>query len=331
MSSFRAFEVAEVGEKQYQGSVIEKTLDSLAENEVLVRVNYSCLNFKDALSASGSKGVTRNYPHTPGIDAVGVVEKSSVESFSAGDEVIVSGYDLGMNTSGGFGQYISVPAAWVLPLPGDMTALDSMCLGTAGLTAALCIEKLLASGLTKDRGNVLVTGATGGVGIVAVMILAKLGFAVVASTGKENSHQMLRDAGASEIIDRKELNEVSPQPLLKEQWAAAVDVVGGDTLFNVIKGLQYGGSVAACGLVQSPVFQASVLPFILRGVNLLGIDSVELPLDKKAQSWARLASEWKVDNLASICTEISLAELDTSLKTVLHGGAIGRFVLNLNT
>jgi len=330
LSSFKAFEVVEIGEKQYQGSVIEKSLDSLPENEILVRVNYSCLNFKDALSASGNKGVTRSYPHTPGIDAVGMVEKSSVEDFSAGDEVIVSGYDLGMNTAGGFGQYISVPAAWVLPLPEGMSAVDSMRLGTAGLTAALCIEKLLASGLTKDQGNVLVTGATGGVGIIAVMILAKLGFSVVASTGKESSHQMLRDAGASDIVDRQELSEVSPKPLLKEQWAGAVDVVGGDTLFNVIKGLHYGGSVAACGLVQSPMFQASVLPFILRGVNLLGVDSVELPLSSKAHSWAKLANEWKVDNLASICTEISLAELDASLKTVLQGGAVGRFVLNLN-
>ncbi len=330
MARYTAFEVSEVGEKDYQGKVVEKDTSDLPDNEVLVRVSYSCLNFKDALSASGNKGVTRNFPHTPGIDAVGIVEESKSDEFSAGDQVIVSGYDLGMNTAGGFGQYIRVPAGWVLPLPAGLSDVDSMRLGTAGLTAALCIEKLLAAGLTKEQGSVLVTGATGGVGIIAVMILAKLGFTVVASTGKESSHALLKDCGASEIIDRNELSESSPKPLLREQWAGAVDVVGGDTLFNVIKGLNYGGSVAACGLVQSPMFQASVLPFILRGVNLLGVDSVELPLQDKSSAWNKLANEWKLDGLAEISTEIGFADLDSSLKTVLNGGAVGRFVLNLN-
>ena len=206
-----------------------------------------------------------------------------------------------------------------------------MRLGTAGLTAALCVQKLLDAGLESDQGSVLVTGATGGVGILAVMILAKLGFHVVASTGKASSHQLLKDCGASEILDRAELSESSPKPMLKEQWAGAVDVVGGDTLFNVIKGLRYGGSVAACGLVQSPMFQASVLPFILRGVNLLGIDSVELPLADKAAAWSKLAEEWRLDKLDTISTEIGFEELDNCLKTVLQGGAIGRYVLNLNS
>lgn len=331
MTSFKAFEVAEVGEKQFSGNVVEKDTSALPESEVLVQVEYSCLNFKDALSASGNKGVTRNFPHTPGIDAVGVVAESTVAEYSAGDSVIVSGYDLGMNTAGGFGQYISVPSAWVLPLPEGLTAEDSMRLGTAGLTAALCVQKLLDAGLESDQGSVLVTGATGGVGILAVMILAKLGFHVVASTGKASSHQLLKDCGASEILDRAELSESSPKPMLKEQWAGAVDVVGGDTLFNVIKGLRYGGSVAACGLVQSPMFQASVLPFILRGVNLLGIDSVELPLADKAAAWSKLAEEWRLDKLDTISTEIGFEELDNCLKTVLQGGAIGRYVLNLNS
>lgn len=327
MTTFKAFEVAEVEEKTFKGSIVEKQLGDLPDGEVLVRVAYSCLNFKDALSASGNKGVTRNYPHTPGIDVAGVVEESADGNFSAGDEVIVSGYDLGMNTAGGFGEYIRVPAAWIIPLPAGLTALDAMRLGTAGLTAALCIEKLLANGLEPSQGNVLVTGATGGVGIIAVMLLAKLGFNVTASTGKQANHELLKQCGASDIIDRNELSESSPKPLLKEQWAGAVDVVGGDTLFNVIKGLNYGASVAACGLVQSPMFQASVLPFILRGVNLLGVDSVELPLASKQATWQRLATDWKLEGLESISTTIGLEQLEASLATVLGGGAVGRFVL----
>ncbi len=327
MTTYRAFEVTEVEEKTYQGSIVEKQLSDLPDGEVLIRVSYSCLNFKDALSASGNKGVTRNYPHTPGIDAAGIVEESTNADFAAGDSVIVSGYDLGMNTAGGFGQYIRVPAAWVIPIPASLSPLDAMRLGTAGFTAALCIDKLLANGLQTSQGDVLVTGATGGVGIIAVMLLAKLGFNVTASTGKQSNHDLLTQCGASNIIDRTELSESSPKPLLKEQWAGAVDVVGGDTLFNVIKSLQYGASVAACGLVQSPMFQASVLPFILRGVNLLGVDSVELPLAKKKETWQKLANEWKLDGLDAISTNIGMDQLEASLATVLKGGAVGRFVL----
>ena len=210
-----------------------------------------------------------------------------------------------------------------------MDPATSMRLGTAGLTAGLCVDALLKNGLEVDHGEVLVTGSTGGVGIIAIGILAKLGFQVVASTGKPEAEQLLKTMGASEIIDRNEFSESSSRPLLAERWAAAVDVVGGDTLFNVIKGLKYGGSVAACGLVQSPVFQASVLPFILRGVNLLGVDSVELPLKQKERIWSKLAGDWKVEALDQVCTEIGLDQLEASLATILSGGAVGRYLLNL--
>lgn len=328
MATFKSLWVEENPDKTFNASIIERTTDDLPDGEVLIEVSYSSLNFKDALSANGNKGVTRDYPHAPGIDAAGIVAASANAAFKEGDEVIVIGYDLGMNTSGAFGQYIRVPANWVVKRPSGLSLKESMILGTAGFTAALCIEKLLNNGVTPESGKVLVTGATGGVGIVAVAILAKLGFEVVASTGKTSEHELLKSMGASEIISRDELSEANKRPMLKEQWAAAVDVVGGDTLFNVVKSLNYGGSVACCGLVQSPTFEASVFPFILRGVNLLGVDSVMLPLDVKASLWNKLANEWKLDCLTTMCNDIDYDELIESLERVYKGQAAGRYVLN---
>lgn len=329
MTTFKAFEVSEVAEKQFQGTVVDKSTADLPAGDVLIEVHYSSLNFKDALSASGNKGVTRNYPHTPGIDAAGVITESSDDQLAVGTEVIVVGYDLGMNTAGGFGQFIRVPAQWVIPLPEGLSLRESMVLGTAGFTAALCLEKLFLNGLKDQEGEVLVTGATGGVGIVAVALLSQLGYRVVASTGKPSSHERLRQLGASDIIDRSELSESNSKPMVVERWAGAVDVVGGDTLFNVIKSLRYGASVAACGLVQSPIFSASVFPFILRGVNLLGVDSVELPLAHKKSVWEKLATEWKLKSLDSLGTEIGMDDLQECLQQVLAGKAEGRWVLNL--
>jgi len=329
VSTFKAFEVSEVADKQFKSAIVEKSIAALPTGDVLIEVHYSSLNYKDALSASGNKGVTRNYPHTPGIDAAGVIAESSDSSLPAGTEVIVIGYDLGMNTAGGFGQFIRVPSQWVIPLPDGLSLRESMILGTAGFTAALCLEKLFRNGLEDKQGEVLVTGATGGVGIVAVALLSRLGYRVVASTGKKESHDRLRSLGASDIIERNELSEANSKPMVAERWVGAVDVVGGDTLFNVIKGLRYGASVAACGLVQSPMFNASVFPFILRGVNLLGIDSVQLPLSHKKAVWNKLASEWKLENLDKLSTEIGFGELQDCLQQVLAGRAEGRWVLNL--
>jgi len=330
LQEFKALLVEEREGGSFCGSVVQRNVVDLPEGDVLIRVRYSSLNYKDALSASGNKGVTRNYPHTPGIDAAGEVLQSDCPNFQSGDEVIVIGYDLGMNTSGGFGQLIRVPHQWVVKRPDKLGLKESMILGTAGFTAALCVEKLLLNGTNPENGDVLVTGATGGVGAVAVAILGKLGYTVVGSTGKSDQEEFLTGLGAARVIDRCALSEENPRPLLREEWAAAVDVVGGNTLVNILKTLKYGSSVACCGLVESPSLPATVLPFILRGVNLLGIDSVNLPLETKNRVWNLLASDWKLDCLDALCQEIGFNELAASLSSVLEGKAVGRLVLNLD-
>ena len=329
MSTYKAFEVREETEKNFVGTIVEKSALELAEGSVSIEVCYSSVNYKDALSASGSKAVTREYPHVPGIDAAGTVLASTDSNFAVGDEVVVTGYDLGMNTAGGFGQQVTVPGGWVTKLPVGLSLRDSMVLGTAGLTAGLCVNKLLLNGITPEAGKVLVTGATGGVGIIACALLVKLGFEVVASTGKLAEAAKLTALGVSEVISREAFSEENPRPMLKESYAAAVDVAGGATLVNVIKSLSYGGSVAACGLVDSPALSATVLPFILRGVNLLGVDSVELPLAQKQQIWNLFANEWAPTDIDSLAETIVLAELPAVLAKVLAGGAIGRYVLDL--
>jgi len=327
--SFEALRVSETAENNFESAIVKRSVSDLPKNDMLIKVSYSSLNFKDALSASGNKGVTRKYPHTPGIDAAGVVVSSISEKFKVGDEVIVTGYDLGMNTDGGFGQYISVPSNWVVPLPSNLGLRESMILGTAGLTAGLSVKKLIDSGLAPDSGDILVTGATGGVGVLAIALLRKLGFSVTASTGKSSEITFL-DALGAQVIDRAELSEVTPKPLLRERWGGAIDVVGGETLVNILKQIKYGGSVAACGLVESPSFAPTVLPFILRGVSLLGIDSVEISLATKCSVWNKLAADWKINNLENLVTEISMAELSDKLKLLLAGKARGRYVLNMS-
>ena len=335
--TFDAYVVEEIaadntagGKPVYQGAIAQRKVADLPAGDVLIRVAYSSLNFKDALSSVGNKGVTRQYPHTPGIDAAGVVAESTDAGFAAGDEVIVIGYDLGMNTDGGFGQYIRVPAGWVVKRPAGLTLAESMIIGTAGFTAALCVDKLLQNGLRPEQGPVLVTGASGGVGSFAVALLAQLGYEVTAMSGSAASHEFLRGLGARDIIGRDDYTGVSPKPMAKELWAGAVDVVGGDILFNVVRSLKYGGSVACCGLVASPQFQATVFPFILRGVNLLGVDSVNLPLAHKRQVWEKLATQWKLSNLAALETRLGMNELGDALSSVLRGESTGRLVLDLS-
>ena len=331
MSQFKALWVEEQEGGIFTTAIVERNVDDLPEGDLLIEVDWSSLNYKDALSAKGNKGVTRNYPHTPGIDAAGKVVSCRSGKFQSGDEVIVIGYDLGMNTAGGFGQRIRVPENWAVQLPKGLSLKDSMIIGTAGFTAALCIEKLLHMGLKADQGEVLVTGATGGVGIVAVNLLAQLGFTVAASTGKVEQAELLKQLGAASVIPRQELSEANNRPLLKERWAAAVDVVGGSTLVNIQKSLNYGASVACCGLVGSPELNATVFPLILRGINVLGVDSVNLPLATKAALWQRLATDWKPAGLNQLVTEISFAELIPSLDKVYKGEAVGRMVLKLGS
>lgn len=330
MTSFFALQAAPDANGAFAQQVVERDVADLPAGELLIRVRYSSLNFKDALSASGQRGVSRHYPHTPGIDAAGVVEHSSAAEFAEGDEVIVTGYDLGMNTAGGFGQYIRIPAGWAIKRPQGLSLREAMILGTAGLTAALCIDKLERAGLEPDDGPVLVTGATGGVGSISVMLLSALGYNVAAATGKEQQADLLTRLGAKQIVPRLELQSGTDRPLLREQWAGAVDTVGGDILFNVLKATQYGGSVACCGLTAGVDFQASVLPFILRGVNLLGVDSVELPLVVKASMWDKLSLQWKLPNLDDLVTELGLTQLPAAIEQILRGEQVGRVLVRMD-
>jgi len=330
MTRFQALQAERDEQGGFRQQVVSRELDSLPAGDVLVRVRYSSLNYKDALSATGNPGVTRNFPHTPGIDAAGEVEACATGDFAAGDAVIVTGYDLGMNTSGGFGQYIRVPAGWLVPLPSGLSLRDSMLLGTAGLTAGLCVDKLLKAEVSPDSGPVLVTGATGGVGTLAVALLAQLGFEVQAVTGKPEQAELLRQLGASEVLGRETLLEGTGKPLLKERWAGAVDTVGGEPLFNLVKSLRRGGSVACCGLTAGVNFQASVLPFILRGVNLLGVDSVEIPLAEKADIWRKLAGPWKIVALERLGHEIGLEDLPDEITRILAGQQVGRALVRLD-
>ncbi len=328
MTAFRAFRVEKRGRK-FERHVVKRATAELPPGDVLIDVEYSSLNYKDALSAIGNPGVTRTYPHTPGIDAAGTVVESSSNLFAPGAAAIVCGYDLGMNTPGGFGQRIRVPVGWVLPMPEGLDARSAMILGTAGFTAALAVDRLEAAGMQPDDGPVLVTGATGGVGSVAVALLARLGYKVHAATGKVSSYQFLIDLGAANVIWRDELLQSPDRPLLKAEWGGAIDTVGGPILFNAVKALRYGASLAACGLVASPKFSATVFPFILRGVNLLGIDSVELPLVRKADIWRKLAGPWKLDGLDTLAFPLTLDNLSVAIDRILAGEVVGRGLVDL--
>ena len=326
--SFRAYWVEEQ-DGGYRGSVVERALDDLPDGEVLIEVRYSSLNYKDGLSASGNRGVTRHYPHTPGIDAAGVVLEGSGPDFAPGDSVVVIGFDLGMNTPGGFGQRIRVPSGWVVALPDGLSLRESMRLGTAGFTAALAVHKLEAHGMVPGQGLVLVTGATGGVGSVGVKLLAQLGYEVAAVSGKAERHGWLRELGATEVLTREQAREGADKPLLRETYAGAIDTVGGEILFNAVKSLKYGCSLAACGLVDSPAIPATVLPFLLRHVNLLGIDSVQLPLEQKREIWEKLAGPWKM-NLAALEEALTLEALPEAIERILAGRMVGRGLVALD-
>ena len=327
---FKAMVVTETADKQFVREIKERELNDLPAGELIIEVKYSSLNYKDALSASGNKGVTRKYPHTPGIDAAGVVVDCSNRTFAVGDQIIVTGFDLGVNTPGGFGRYISVPSAWAVKLPQGLSLKESMGYGTAGFTAALCVMRLMACGLTKDSGEVLVTGASGGVGSIAVGILAKLGFNVVAATGKVSEKDFLTALGAKTIISREEANDTSGRPLQKTRWAGAVDTVGGNILATAIKTTKYSGLVTACGNAMSAELAVSVYPFILRGVSLLGVDSVEVPMNTRLRTWQKLAQDWKLDLSGSLITECALEELSPKIDQILKGEIRGRVVVNLS-
>jgi acrylyl-CoA reductase (NADPH) len=316
--------VSSESNKKYESKVQTRTIQDLPEGDVLIKVYFSSLNYKDALSAIGNKGVSRNYPHTPGIDAAGIIETSESKNFKVGEEVIVTGYDLGMNTSGGFSEYIRVPSEWVVKKPEGISLSESMALGTAGLTAGLCVRKLINHKLTPDSGKLFVTGATGGVGIVAMMLLSKLGFEVVAITGKLDSQDMLKEYGASEVITREDLDQPLISPLQKSIYAGGIDAVGGNVLSNLLCATSQRAAIACCGMVNGADLNTSVFPFILRGISLYGVDSAETELGIKEEVWNNFSSEWKLEDLENQIKEITLSDLPAEIDTILKGQQIGR-------
>lgn len=328
MGLYRSFVVREQDNGEFSRSVEEKDTQELPAGEVLVRVHYSSLNYKDALSASGNRGVTRRYPHTPGIDAAGVVEDSTVSVFQPGDQVIVSGYDLGMNHPGGFAEYVRVPAAWVVRLPQGLSLEQSMMLGTAGFTAGRCVEMLVCQGCVPGEGDILVTGATGGVGSISVAILARLGFAVTALTGK-NEPAFLLDLGARTVLARGEFVRSRKKMLLPERWAGVIDTVGGQYLETAIKETRYDGVVTSCGNAASGDLALTVYPFIIRGVRLIGIDSARCPLAVRERIWQQLATEYKFSQLDHLISVITLEELDEAIQRMLAGSLRGRMLVRL--
>ncbi len=327
-NTFKAYVVNE-DDNKYIGKITERNIEDLPKGDLLIKVCYSSLNYKDALSATGNKGVTKNYPHTPGIDAVGIVVKSEDKLFSIDDKVIVTSYDLGMNTDGGFGEYIRVPSQWAVKLPVKLSMKEAMIFGTAGLTAGISVLRLTEL-IKPNDGNIIVSGATGGVGSISIAILNKLGYSVTAITGKESERNYLLHLGAQEIVLRKEFEKLDKKPLLKPLYAGAIDIVGGVILENIIKSTKPTGAVTCCGNVASPKLELSVFPFILRGITLIGIDSQNLPMIYRINVWKKLASDWKPDTLLNTYDEISLDELSEKILLMLQGKSKGRIIINMN-
>ncbi|HEY4390725.1 MAG TPA: acryloyl-CoA reductase [Paenibacillus sp.] len=327
--AYRAFRVNQ-DEQGFRTGIETMQRANLPEGDVTVRVHYSSVNYKDGLASIPDGKIVRSYPITPGIDLAGEVLESSDSRYQLGDLVLCTGYGLGVSHDGGLADVARVPSDWLVRVPEGLTSLETMAIGTAGFTAALSVDRLIVNGLTPDSGPVVVLGASGGVGSMAVSILGKLGYHVVAVTGKMHVNEKLRALGAVEVIDREEAMAGGKGPLSKEQWAAVVDPVGGAVTGEVLKKIRYGGSVAISGLTGGTKIDTTVFPFILRGVNLLGIDSVLCPMPLRSNMWQRLAGDWKpVTALAEGVTEFPLERVSEALSTVLAGQAVGRQVINL--
>ncbi|MBT2685153.1 acryloyl-CoA reductase [Bacillus sp. ISL-37] len=329
MDNFKAFMVNKT-DHDFSAEVKTIGLDDLPAGDVMIKVAYSSVNFKDGLASIPNGKIVRSYPFVPGIDLAGTVVSSEDNRFKEGDEVIATSYEIGVSHYGGFSEFARIPAKWIVPLPKGLNLREAMVYGTAGFTAALSVHRLEENGLTPEKGKVLVTGATGGVGSVAVAMLAKRGYHVVASTGKESEHNFLQEIGAAEIISREELVGEKIKPLDKQVWAAAVDPVGGKTLTAILSKLEYNGSVAVSGLTGGTDVPATVFPFILRGINLLGIDSVYCPMETRKLLWQRMASDLKPDGLLeTIQNEITLDELPGTLSSILKGENRGRTIVKM--
>jgi acrylyl-CoA reductase (NADPH) len=328
MNTFSCFLVTKSADGQISCGVTSRPVSELPAGELLVRVSYSSLNYKDALAASGHPGVVRRFPHVPGIDAAGVVVESASPRFAVGDEVVITGFELGADRWGGYAELIRVQADWVVKPPAGMSLRESMVFGTAGFTAAMCVEAIEQQGVQPSAGEVVVTGASGGVGSLAVALLAKRGFRVVAVSGKPETEKMLKKLGATEVLPRDAVVDRSGKPVLNARWSAAVDTVGGETLATVVRSTKPRGCVAACGLVGGTDLPLTIYPFILRGVVLAGIDSVWYPAERRAAIWSMLA-EAKLP-LESLVTEVSLDELEPKIQEILAGKIVGRVMVKVS-
>ncbi|MDB5078984.1 MAG: quinone oxidoreductase [Chloroflexi bacterium] len=325
--SFRAFVVNKTDEA-FEAGVKELSKDALPAGDVLIKVVYSGINYKDGLASIPNGQVVRKYPFVPGIDLAGHVVESSDRRFRENDEVIVTSYNLGVSHFGGFSEYARVPAAWVVPVPRGLSLREAMILGTAGFTAALAVHKLELNGLQPESGPVLVTGATGGVGSTAISMFSNLGYTIAASTGKQSEEAYLKGLGASEILSREDVTADSGKPLDKERWAGSVDSVGGSTLAYLTRTTKYSGSIASVGVTGGPKVPATVFPFILRGINLLGIDSVNCPMELRLNLWERLASDLKPKNLEGlVAREVGLAALPEATAEILGAKVRGRILV----
>jgi acrylyl-CoA reductase (NADPH) len=329
--AFKALRITETLNGSFERNIVEMEMEDLPPGELLVNVHFSALNYKDALSATGNKGITKKYPHTPGIDAAGVVELSRNEKFAVNDQVIVTGYDLGMNTCGGFAEYIRVPADWAIKMPLEFTPSEAMAIGTAGFTAALALYKMELMGQTPLMGPIVVTGSTGGVGSMSVAILAKAGYEVIAVTGKTNAKEYLQHLGATTIETREFVNDKSGKSLLRPRWAGAIDTVGGNTLNTLLKGCMPEGNIVSTGLVDSPQLDATVYPFILNGVNLLGVGSAGTDILLRSVIWKKLITDWNIkDKLPVIVKEVTLEDINnTYIDAMLEGKVMGRIVVKI--
>ncbi|MEK4386364.1 acryloyl-CoA reductase [Solibacillus sp. FSL W7-1464] len=317
-------------EEQFTVDVKELTLNDLPDGDVLLKVEYSSINYKDSLAAIPDGNIVKSYPFVPGIDLAGTVISSENPQFKEGDKVIATSYEIGVTHFGGYSEYARIPSEWLVPLPEGLSLKEAMIIGTAGFTAALSVQRLEENNVSPDKGKVLVTGSTGGVGSFAVSILSKLGYEVEASTGKESEHDFLKKLGATSIVPREEVYDGKVRALGKQKWAAAVDPVGGEPLASLLSQIHYGGSVAVSGLTAGTKLPSTVFPFILRGVNLLGIDSVYCPMETRLKVWNRLATDFKPDNLEQLIQqEITLEQLPEALPTLLKGQAKGRTVVKL--
>ena len=325
----KAFVVEKVGDNEFKSSIQDVETPKCEKNEVVIKVTYSSLNYKDALSSVGNPGVSKHFPHITGIDVAGTVFESTSPIFKVGERVLVTGYDMGMNSNGGHAQYVKIPASWVARIPDAISDREIMTFGTAGLTAALSVNELIENGIKPESGDILVTGATGGVGSIAIAILSKLGYNITAISGKKERIDFLKKIGANEVILREEFEEESKKTLLREKYAGVVDTVGGKILANALKQIKYDGVATCCGLTSSHELNTNVFPFILRGVRLIGIDSVECKLEKKQAAWEKLASRWKINSLNSIINEISLDEIKAAYEHLLSGKAVGRYVVKI--